>query len=122
MPLLQLNGLGAVQCTDPYTGDSLICPPGTRCDPAGSGQCVGTVPVGTPVCPVGQNLTVTGETCVCPTGYEYDGNVNQCVVPGTGDAVLAALNPVMLPAVTPNTNLLLGLGVIGVVLWVLLKR
>lgn len=80
---MRLGTLSAANCTDPLTGDVVICPPGTGCDPAGSGQCVGQG-TATTVCPVGQNLTAIGETCQCPAGYEYDADVNQCVVGSVG--------------------------------------
>jgi hypothetical protein len=76
------RGMGqAATCTDQLTGDLIVCPPGTVCDPQGSGNCIGVIPPGTPACPL--NVNLTGYTpCACPSGYEMDASQNQCV-PGT---------------------------------------
>lgn len=82
--------LGAASCVDPVSGDLLVCPPGTVCDPGGSNTCVGT---NTGMeCPIDVNLT--GYTpCACPSEYELDAVQNQCVVPGVS----------VLPIVTDGT-------------------
>ena len=114
-------------CTDPLSGDMVICPPGTQCDPAGSGQCVGTVAQGTTVCPVGSNLTEIGDTCQCPTGYEYDANQNQCV---PGEVGLFAVSPGNAPLVTVPTPAtvsasasgLIGVAIAGLIIWMIFAR
>jgi hypothetical protein len=81
--------LGAV-CTDPITGDQLICPPGTQCDPAGSNTCVGTLDPNAAPCPL--NVNLTGYTpCSCPSGYELDATANQCVTPGVAPVIAPQL-------------------------------
>lgn len=143
MALMQLNGLGqtpppytapagTVNCTDPATGDLIICPPGTQCDPMGSGQCVGNVPTTAPTCPVGTNLTGQGQNCQCPSGYEYDANQNQCVPGYVGvytTSPLAASAAADLAAVTTTTattystsELLLMLALAGVAAYFMFKN
>jgi hypothetical protein len=129
MARLGVLSSAASTCTDPVTGDMVICPPGTACDPLGSGQCIGTIASGSTVCPVGENLTTTGATCQCPSGYEYDANENMCVVgdvgvyassPGMVDSAsaLAAIAPT---TVTVDTTGLLYLALAGLAVWVFMS-
>ena len=134
MHLGQAYAAGAgtgVQCVDPDTGDLVICPPGTQCDPQGSGQCVGTVVSGAPTCPVGQNLTAIGQSCQCPAGYEYDANQNQCVPgvvsvfalsPGSTAQDAANLATSAVTATTSTTNILIGLALAGLVAYFIFEK
>ena len=136
MPLMDLGqvysgGAGTMQCTDPDTGDLVICPPGTQCDPQGSGQCIGT-PTAATACPVGVNLTTIGQSCQCPSGYEYDANQNQCVPgvvgvyalpPGATAQDAANLAAAIADAAIPSTtNILLMLAVAAITAYFFMEK
>jgi hypothetical protein len=126
------GGAGTMQCTDPDTGDLVICPPGTQCDPQGSGQCIGA-PTAPTTCPVGQNLTTIGQSCQCPSGYEYDANQNQCVPgvvgvystsPGApaSAAALAALAASTTTTTSSTTNILLLLAIAAAAVYFFMEK
>jgi hypothetical protein len=141
MPLMDLGqvappaysgGAGTTQCTDPDTGDLVICPPGTQCDPQGSGQCIGT-PTAATACPVGVNLTTIGQSCQCPLGYEYDANLNQCTPgiigvysssPGSAQsaAALAALAASTTTTTDSTTNILLLLAIAAAAVYFFMEK
>jgi hypothetical protein len=111
----------AVSCVDPVSGDLLVCPPGTQCDPAGSNTCIGAQAAGTAECPIDVNLT--GYTpCACPSGYELDAVQNQCVVPGVSVVPVVTDATAGLANTSDTTNSTAWLLVIGIGVLFLMGR